>query len=991
MQQRALVRARGLGAFRRAILTRALAGAPLDARRRVVIVPTRASGELLRQTIELTASAEGRSSVILPDLLTRDEWLVRLHGALPGAAPLLSRVEREVLLDRAARETAIGHPTGSTLFQLRSGLVAAMLDFYDELRRRQRTVRRYVGALFEELNVERGFDRGSESLVEQTSYLGFTFLAYERAMRASGRIDEHVVRARLLAEQPVLPFDHLVIAVADHPSDPRGLWPADFDLVGRLTRLPRVDVIVTDEAHDAGFRERLEQELPGIEEERAADVPSRPVLLRPPGADRGSPVFVCRDREEEVRAAARAVRAQAEGADGTLSDSIAIVFQRPLPYLYLAQQVLIDARVPYQAFDALPLAAEPYAALLDLVLAVARTGGTREASVALLRSMLMMFDVDDRAVSLNDVAALDLVLSERRATGTATTYEVEVSAFAAGGHSRQRALEPLARRAARAAADAYRELEPFRTATTASAQVGAIAAFLRAHERTPELDASWRERHLRARAAVLTVLDELQTAFERHDNEPRDPDGLTGSIHHAIEAQTFTPRRGDSGVHLVDAVAARFGEFDHVHLVGMVETDWPERMRRNIFYASGLLKILGWPQEPDQMRAQHAAFRDLIGLARATTRLSAFQLEGDSVVTLSPVVELIRDVTVAEAPVVAEALTFADEIITRDVLPLGLDPESTAWLTVRHARPPLSTPEYSGHVDAQPPRPYSVSRVDRYVACPFKYFSESVLRLAEERDEMAGLTPLERGTLLHLLFERFYGRWRDAGYGAITQASLPEALALFSEIATEELDRLPAADRALEHTRLLGSIVGTGVAERVFELEVDASTPVGTRELEWALTGPFDFPLLGGLASRAIEIRGKADRIDILADGSLRVIDYKLGRMPDLKSSVQIAVYAHCARQMLEARDGRPHPVSSAMYLAFGDDRRLAGSLGGPSDPVDYAVTARATEFAKKIEDIEAGVFPPQPKQAGDCQWCAYAGVCRKEYVAQDDEAAEPV
>lgn len=990
MQQRALVRARGLGAFRRAIVARALAGAPLDARRRAVIVPTRASGELLRQTIEQTVSAEGRTSVVLPDLLTRDEWLVRLHSALPGSAPLLSRTEREVLLERAARETAVRHPIGSALFQLRSGLVAAMLDFYDELRRRQRTVRRYVGALFEELNVERGFDRGSENLVQQTSYLGFTFLAYERAMLASGRIDEHVVRARLLVEQPTLPFDHLVIAVADHPSDPRGLWPADFDLVGRLAHLPRIDVIVTDEAHDAGFRGRLEQELPGIEEERAPDVPSRSILLQPAGVD-GGPVFVCRDREEEVRAATRALRAQADGSGGTLSDAIAIVFQRPLPYLYLAQQVLIDARVPYQAFDALPLAAEPYAALLDVVLAVARTGGTREASIALLRSMLMTFEVDGRVVSLNDAGALDLVLSERRVTGVAETYDAEVTAFAAGGHSRQKALESLARRAARAAAEAHRALEPVRTAITASAQVGAIAAFLRAHERTPEPGASWRERHLRARAAVLTVLDELTTAFARHDDRPRDVDALTGTIHHAVEAQTFTPRRGDSGVHLVDAVAARFGDFDHVHLVGMVETDWPEKMRRNIFYASGLLKVLGWPQEPDQMRAQHAAFRDLVGLARLTTRLSAFQLEGDAVVTLSPVVELIRDVPVTEAPIVVERPTFADEIITRAVPPTGLDPESSEWLRVRHQRPVLSTPEYSGYVDAQPARAYSVSRVDRYVACPFKYFSESVLRLAEERDEMAGLTPIERGTLLHLLFERFYGRWRDRGENAITQATLPDALALFSAIAAEELDRLPDADRALEHTRLLGSIVGTGVAERVFELEVDSSAPVRTRELEWALTGSFDFPLLGGLSKRAIEIRGKADRIDILADGSLRVIDYKLGRMPDLKSSVQIAVYAHCARQMLEARDGHPHPVSAAMYLAFGDDRRLAGPLGGPSDPVDFAVTARATEFAKKVDDIEAGVFPPRPKQAGDCQWCAYAGVCRKEYVAQDDETTESV
>ena len=42
-------------------------------------------------------------------------------------------------------------------------------------------------------------------------------------------------------------------------------------------------------------------------------------------------------------------------------------FQRPLPYLYLARQVFPDAETPYQALDSLPLAAEPFAAALDLV------------------------------------------------------------------------------------------------------------------------------------------------------------------------------------------------------------------------------------------------------------------------------------------------------------------------------------------------------------------------------------------------------------------------------------------------------------------------------------------------------------------------------------------------------------------------------------------------------------------------------------------------
>jgi hypothetical protein len=120
------------------------------------------------------------------------------------------------------------------------------------------------------------------------------------------------------------------------------------------------------------------------------------------------------------------------------------------------------------------------------------------------------------------------------------------------------------------------------------------------------------------------------------------------------------------------------------------------------------------------------------------------------------------------------------------------------------------------------------------------------------------------------------------------------------------------------------------------------------------------------------------------------VIDYKLGKMPDLKTSLQIAVYAHCARQWLEARDQQPYKVSSAMYLAFGDDRRIDGAVADGAR-ADEDATARASQFADIIEHIEAGEFPPKPRKTGDCAWCKYAGVCRKEYRLEDDEATESV
>jgi RecB family exonuclease len=333
---------------------------------------------------------------------------------------------------------------------------------------------------------------------------------------------------------------------------------------------------------------------------------------------------------------------------------------------------------------------------------------------------------------------------------------------------------------------------------------------------------------------------------------------------------------------------------------------------------------------------------------------------------------------------------FADELLTSTPPnPARLTAHAAEWLRLRSIRPPLDDPRYAGSVGPQAARAYRVSRVDHYVDCPFKYFAENVLELPEEREEWSGLSPLERGTLVHTLFEQFYRAWQARGGGTITSGTLPEALELFGRVAEEALARMAPADRALEEMRLLGSIVGRGLAERVFEIEAEAGGDVADRLLEFEIKGAFQFPRLGGMDTRAVEISGKADRIDIFRDGSLRVVDYKLSRVPDVETSVQIAVYAHAVQQALEQRDGRRHPVTQAMYLAFGDERQGDGRIANPGAETGAAVEARASEFAVAIEQIEAGRFPPQPRRPAECQWCRYAGVCRKEYVAVREDGDE--
>ena len=77
------------------------------------------------------------------------------------------------------------------------------------------------------------------------------------------------------------------------------------------------------------------------------------------------------------------------------------------------------------------------------------------------------------------------------------------------------------------------------------------------------------------------------------------------------------------------------------------------------------------------------------------------------------------------------------------------------------------------------------------------------------------------------------------------------------------------------------------------------------------------------------------------------------------------------------------------------DDSLLAEGLARSLRDSGYAVDcvntgAEADSATTAVERIEAGEFPPRPKRPAECQWCRYSGVCRKEYLIEDD-AAEPV
>ena len=105
---------------------------------------------------------------------------------------MLTAFEREVLLTRAAAAATSGGTPAP--FRLRPGLIVEILAFYDELRRRDRSVADFDRLMTDSLQASAEIDRGAERLFRQTQFLAAAFARFEALVESSGRLDEHALR-----------------------------------------------------------------------------------------------------------------------------------------------------------------------------------------------------------------------------------------------------------------------------------------------------------------------------------------------------------------------------------------------------------------------------------------------------------------------------------------------------------------------------------------------------------------------------------------------------------------------------------------------------------------------------------------------------------------------------------------------------------------------------------------------------------------------------
>jgi CRISPR/Cas system-associated exonuclease Cas4 (RecB family) len=326
---------------------------------------------------------------------------------------------------------------------------------------------------------------------------------------------------------------------------------------------------------------------------------------------------------------------------------------------------------------------------------------------------------------------------------------------------------------------------------------------------------------------------------------------------------------------------------------------------------------------------------------------------------------------------------------TREAFPslaAGLDAVDAAGSAVPsafHGIVPIAGPALDPL--ARDDREISPSSLEKLAACPLAWFYHYGLRVSApsdpEYDAERWLDAMQRGVLLHSVYERFVAAYLDR----------QDELALDSATA----DLRAEAERAIAEWRAEvpppSEMVFSSEAEqlrrdamRFLQLEREQrSADPGARwtrvELPfgWQHDGeprpPGHYRLADG---RVLRVKGRADRLDTLADGRLRVVDYKTGSPTRFAKDnshgafkggrqLQPALYAAA----VETVTG--HPVGSFEYR-FPTER-------GESEVVAYSaheLESARTLVSDLLGQVERGEFVPT-NDPDDCTYCDFATICR--------------
>ncbi|MBP2649737.1 MAG: addB [Firmicutes bacterium] len=547
-------------------------------------------------------------------------------------------------------------------------------------------------------------------------------------------------------------------------------------------------------------------------------------------------------------------------------------------------------------------------------------------------------------------------------------------------------------------------------------------------------------------AALKDLVEKLADDFKVVGQQERDL-SVTAFLRYFRQAgaqRKLNLSKDNGGIKVVTPAEARGAVFGAAFVLGLADGEFPRRERDSWLFNErdrALFNELGVElmTSPFRRAEENLYFAVAVSLADKHLVLSCRE---DAEILPSPYVDEIRRLFVKDT-VSEERYTVSDifagdyqqiygvkELIGRTLIAGysygGINAEKQAVLNYVLAK--FVDSDFERRVEAEaerivgklsrynglvgglesivkPDKYYSITALEAYAACPFRYLASQVLKLGEweVQDEETGADVI--GTLYHSVLalfmrehlgERLWPEHLDDYYAEIKAALDNSAKRLMSQ--GKIISGKWWSYRRIHLLRALRRWLDFEVAEQGSEglaftpawLEWGFGLPV-TDDMDGASTRS---PLKIGQAGTAIELVGKVDRVDRSGD-TLAIIDYKRKTCPQFSDldnglDLQAALYIMAVEQLLCPLEGQ---VAGGGYYSI-EGRKKDGGMWRNELVSDIAhrikkkngnldaegwrqlqekISQRVIEIAASIK---AGRFMAKP--ADNCSgFCVARQICR--------------
>ena len=300
-------------------------------------------------------------------------------------------------------------------------------------------------------------------------------------------------------------------------------------------------------------------------------------------------------------------------------------------------------------------------------------------------------------------------------------------------------------------------------------------------------------------------------------------------------------------------------------------------------------------------------------------------------------------------------------------------------------------------------RNISPSRLNDFLACSLRFYFSKVARFQENEAVEETLEAGSFGTMVHAALENLMLPFEQDAR-PLTAADIPALVKQVPEevrkaLRQEETEKHARPDEGLNH--VYGQVAVRLITRYLEGLEANEGLPLRLFSLEkdLAATVFVDVPGSGRLAVRLF---GKADRVDQLPDGRLRVVDYKTGLVEatdlnltnrgklspaeaterllwEATSSADKVRQLWLYRFMLASTEGRDTENTAIVSMRNLDKGLLSADLAFlTSEGQDFVAVSKelVTQIVLRMLD------PTEPIRKTDdlkkCEYCPYRGICAR-------------